>query len=162
MSERGEGESVAVRGPWRILFLRNGHASAAKMLLRLPRSPKFITASRYKSTRGSEGGRGGGNVAYTAETHSRCFLRAHSAARDSVFQVQPPRSLFHPGPKNLPLMKRERTDGREAESQRKNKTRRSISDISMYLSRGFPDGRIPASPSASANRNVYVTSDVPF
>lgn len=43
---------LGARGPPGILSLRDSHASAAKTLLRLPRSPKFITASRYKPTRG--------------------------------------------------------------------------------------------------------------
>lgn len=54
-------------------FCGNGHASAAKMLLRLPRSPKFITTSCYKPTYTYEGGREE-NVAYTTDdTLGRCF-----------------------------------------------------------------------------------------
>lgn len=89
MSERDVGESVAVRSPWRILFLRNGHASAAGTLLRLPRSPKFITASRYKSTQGRErekereieGGRGRGKRGlYHRGTLALLFARAFHRA----------------------------------------------------------------------------------
>lgn len=56
--ERRRRAWCVVRGLSGILFLRDGHASAAKTLLRLPRSPKFITASRYKLTRGKKRKRG--------------------------------------------------------------------------------------------------------
>lgn len=88
--EEKERAWCVARGLSGILFLRDGHASAAKTLLRLPRSSKFITASRYKLTRGKKR-KGGKRNSHRACL--RCFLRVNSTTRDSVFQVRL-RSLF--------------------------------------------------------------------